>query len=191
MVGVAHPVLGEDVVAVVALRPEEQATAEDLRAHTLERLAAYKVPRRVGIRRRTAPQRHRQGSQGQVARPTVGRRGGTGHRPGRDDPGPGDAGAGPPDPTHRLTLPGVLAEHRRSRPQTRSVVCGQVRLTYPEFDERTDRLANALADVGVGRGDRVVWLGQNCHRLIEAWLAGSKLGAVVVPADWARAPARW
>jgi acyl-CoA synthetase (AMP-forming)/AMP-acid ligase II len=97
---------------------------------------------------------------------------------------PGDTGDGPSELTHRLTLPGVLAEHRRSRPRTRSVVCGQVRLTYPELDDRTDRLARAFADGGVGPGDRVVWLGQNCHRLIEAWLAGAKLGAVVVPANW-------
>jgi long-chain acyl-CoA synthetase len=59
-----------------------------------------------------------------------------------------------------------------------------VRLTYPELDDRTDRLARAFVDAGVGRGDRVVWLGQNCHRLIEAWLAASKIGAVVVPANW-------
>jgi len=46
VVGVDHPVLGEDVVAVVALVPGRQATADELRAHTLEHLAAYKVPRR-------------------------------------------------------------------------------------------------------------------------------------------------
>ena len=46
VVGVDHPVLGEDVVAVVVLRPGEETTAEDLRAHTLELLADYKVPRR-------------------------------------------------------------------------------------------------------------------------------------------------
>ncbi len=46
VVGVAHPVLGEDLAAFVALSPGEQATAEELRAHTLELLAAYKVPRR-------------------------------------------------------------------------------------------------------------------------------------------------
>jgi len=83
-----------------------------------------------------------------------------------------------------MTLPGVLAEHRRSRPGTRAVVCGEVRLTYPELDRRTGRLGRAFAGAGVGRGDRVVWLGQNCHRLIEAWLAASKIGAVVVPANW-------
>jgi acyl-CoA synthetase (AMP-forming)/AMP-acid ligase II len=46
VVGVAHPVLGEDLVAFVALRPGQRATADELRAHTLELLAAYKVPRR-------------------------------------------------------------------------------------------------------------------------------------------------
>ena len=45
VVGVPHPVLGEDVVAFVTLRPGQQATDEDLRAHTLEQLAKYKVPR--------------------------------------------------------------------------------------------------------------------------------------------------
>ncbi len=45
MVGVPHPVLGEDVVAFVALRPGMRASDDDLRAYTLEQLAKYKVPR--------------------------------------------------------------------------------------------------------------------------------------------------
>ncbi len=45
VVGVPHPVLGEDVVAFVTLRPGAEATDEELREHTLERLAKYKVPR--------------------------------------------------------------------------------------------------------------------------------------------------
>ena len=45
VVGVPHDVLGEDVVAFVTLRPGTQATDEELRAHTLELLAKYKVPR--------------------------------------------------------------------------------------------------------------------------------------------------
>ena len=45
VVGLPHPVLGEDLLAVVGLRPGRQATADELREHTLERLAKYKVPR--------------------------------------------------------------------------------------------------------------------------------------------------
>ena len=35
-----------------------------------------------------------------------------------------------------------------------------------------------------GRGDRLLWLGQNCHRLLEGLLAAAKLGAVFCPANW-------
>ena len=46
VIGVPHDVLGEDVVAVVVLRPGWEADPDALRAHGLEALAAYKVPRR-------------------------------------------------------------------------------------------------------------------------------------------------
>ena len=39
--------LGEEVVAVVALRPGESATAEEIIAYTRGRLAAYKYPREI------------------------------------------------------------------------------------------------------------------------------------------------
>jgi len=46
VIGVEHPVLGEDVVAFVAFRDGAGATPDELRAHTLEQLARFKVPRR-------------------------------------------------------------------------------------------------------------------------------------------------
>lgn len=92
---------------------------------------------------------------------------------------------GPTAPlAHHLTLPDVLAEHRRSRPTALALVCGEVRLTYPELDDRTDRLAGALEAAGLQAGGRLAWLGQNCHRLVELWLACAKVGAVMVPANW-------
>jgi len=45
VVGIPHPVLGEDLLAVVALRPDHKASADELSEHTSERLARYKVPR--------------------------------------------------------------------------------------------------------------------------------------------------
>ena len=88
------------------------------------------------------------------------------------------------DHLHDLTLGDVLREHRRSRPLQTAVVCGEHRFTYPELDERVNRLANGLSGVGVGPGDLVLWLGQNCHRVLEGLLACAKLGAVFVPANW-------
>jgi acyl-CoA synthetase (AMP-forming)/AMP-acid ligase II len=88
------------------------------------------------------------------------------------------------DALHDLTLGDVLREHRRSRPQHTAVVCGEFRATYPEMDGRTNRLAHALSGAGVGAGDRVLWLGQNCHRVLEGLLGCAKVGAVFVPANW-------
>lgn len=47
VVGIPHAVLGEDVAAVVVLAPGSTTTTEDLRRHSAERLADYKVPRRI------------------------------------------------------------------------------------------------------------------------------------------------
>jgi long-chain acyl-CoA synthetase len=88
---------------------------------------------------------------------------------------------------HTLTLSDVLSEHRRSRPQRTAVVCGDDRFTYAELDERVTRLADALGQAGVGAGGRVLWLGQNCHRLLETLLAAGRLGASLCPANWRQA----
>jgi acyl-CoA synthetase (AMP-forming)/AMP-acid ligase II len=88
------------------------------------------------------------------------------------------------DELHDLTLGDVLREHRRSRPLQTATVCGDYRATYPELDERTNRLANALGAAGVGPGHRVLWLGQNCHRVLEGLLGCAKIGAVFVPSNW-------
>ena len=46
---VPHPVLGEEVGAVVYLKPGEPATTDELRAHAASQLAAYKVPAHIWI----------------------------------------------------------------------------------------------------------------------------------------------
>jgi long-chain acyl-CoA synthetase len=93
------------------------------------------------------------------------------------------------DALHALTLGDVLREHRRSRPQHTATVCGSHRAGYAELDARVNRLAGALAGAGVGVGDRILWLGQNCHRLLEGLLAAAKLGAMFCPANWRQSAA--
>jgi len=87
-------------------------------------------------------------------------------------------------PLHDLTLGDVLREHARSWPQQVAAVEGDTRLTYAELDGRVNRLANDWRARGVEPGDRVLWLGQNSHRLLECLLAAAKLGAFFCPANW-------
>jgi long-chain acyl-CoA synthetase len=47
VIGMPHPELGEEVAAVVALKAGGDATADELRDHCREQVAAYKYPRHV------------------------------------------------------------------------------------------------------------------------------------------------
>ncbi|WSQ69224.1 acyl--CoA ligase [Streptomyces sp. NBC_01216] len=55
VLGVPHPVLGEEVAAVVRLRAGATVTPDGLRAHVGRRLAAFKVPARVVVREDELP----------------------------------------------------------------------------------------------------------------------------------------
>ena len=56
--------------------------------------------------------------------------------------------------------------------------------TYGEFQERSLRLADALAKMGVGRGDRVATIHVNCPQHIEAYFATAMLDAIYVPMNF-------
>src|SRR4051794_23859147 len=49
VIGMKHDELGEEVAAVVALKPGAEATPDELKAYAKERVAAYKYPRVVEI----------------------------------------------------------------------------------------------------------------------------------------------
>ncbi|MGD1241380.1 AMP-binding protein [Mycobacterium paraseoulense] len=85
---------------------------------------------------------------------------------------------------YRLTLGDVLDQNSRTYPDKVATVCGEHRYTYRQLRERVDRLAGCLKNAGVGEGDRLLWLGQNCHRLLELILASARLGAMTCPVNW-------
>ncbi|MFE3464696.1 class I adenylate-forming enzyme family protein [Streptomyces sp. NPDC059185] len=55
VLGVPHPLLGEEVAAVVRLRPGAAVGVEELRTHVGARLAAFKVPAHVLVREEELP----------------------------------------------------------------------------------------------------------------------------------------
>src|SRR5437588_4510 len=82
-----------------------------------------------------------------------------------------------------FTLSGICEEHRRRYPDKLAVIDGDQRYTWPQFDDRVNRAAHVLADRGVGRGDRVLWLAQTSSRFLELMLACARLGAMICPAN--------
>jgi fatty-acyl-CoA synthase len=65
--------------------------------------------------------------------------------------------------------------------EKQGVVCERERFTYGEFCKRVRRMSNALIKMGAGKGERVAYLGYNCHRLLELFYAPVLHGAILEP----------
>jgi len=75
----------------------------------------------------------------------------------------------------------LIARHAQYRPRYTAVVFEDQRPTYLEFNQRVNRLANALVNLGVKKGDKVATILPNCLELLESYWAIVKIGAVIVP----------
>ena len=61
------------------------------------------------------------------------------------------------------------------------IVDGFQRFTYQEYDQRINQLANALTDLGVGKGDVVSFITYNSHQLLEAYYAVPQIEGILNP----------
>jgi len=87
-----------------------------------------------------------------------------------------------------LCLGRLPAHHARYRPHRTAVVVAprsererEQRLDWRELDAYVNRWANALASLGVERGDRVATVLPNSLELLATYWACAKLGAAAVP----------
>jgi fatty-acyl-CoA synthase len=89
-------------------------------------------------------------------------------------------------------MPGIpphydwISHHAGRRPRQLAIHDLQTarKFTYADVDRRTDQLAAALVDRGVGKGDRVALLAPNCAEYFELQFACGRLGAIMVPLNW-------
>ncbi len=90
---------------------------------------------------------------------------------------------------HTLQYPEVplhwfLEEAARKYPDSIATVLpgrfGDSKLTYKELNELVNRLANALIDLGVKKGDRVALYMPNCPQFVIGYYAILKAGGIVV-----------
>ncbi|MDB4897705.1 MAG: putative long-chain fatty-acid-CoA ligase [Firmicutes bacterium] len=59
-----------------------------------------------------------------------------------------------------------------------------LRLTFDQWNRRANRMAHCLRARGIGKGDRVGVLAQNCPEMLDLLFACGKLGAIFVPYNW-------
>ena len=61
---------------------------------------------------------------------------------------------------------------------------GDLRRTYRELDDAVNRAANALAERGLVKGDRLALLGHNSYGFVVTYFACARLGLICVPVNY-------
>jgi len=69
-------------------------------------------------------------------------------------------------------------------PERDGMVFEGKRQTFTQTTERVNRLGNALAELGIEKGDRVAILQVNCPQFVESYYAVAKLGGIFVPLNF-------
>ncbi len=80
-----------------------------------------------------------------------------------------------------LTLGDIPRKGRRIQGRNEAVIFAETRLTYRQFDDRVNALANVFLGLGCRCGHRLAVLSDNSHRYLETYFAAAKAGLVVLP----------
>ena len=88
-----------------------------------------------------------------------------------------------------MNLGNVVRFWSQWNPEGESIVVDNQVITWAGLDERTNRIANGLAELGIGHGDRVGILSGNCLEYLELVVAGYKIGSILVPLNVRLTPA--
>jgi fatty-acyl-CoA synthase len=90
--------------------------------------------------------------------------------------------------THLLTLADAVATHARLTPGKLAVRDSRRSLTWALWQQRSNRLANALLGLGLAKGDRVALLAHNAAEWMEIYAALAAAGLVAVPINFRLTP---
>ncbi len=94
----------------------------------------------------------------------------------------------PSEPISSFTLARVVREFSVRTPDAPAVSFEGVTLSFSQLDERSSRVANALAADGVGKGDRVAVLSKNTPEFFDLAFGCNKIGAILIGLNWRLAP---
>jgi fatty-acyl-CoA synthase len=83
-----------------------------------------------------------------------------------------------------LTVADVVAAQARLQPSKLGARDSRRTLTFAQWHERANRLANALGGLGLAQGDRVAILAHNCVEWMEFYVGLAAAGFVAVPINF-------
>lgn len=87
-----------------------------------------------------------------------------------------------------LTMGNVIRRAALQYPQRTAIIYEDRIYSYREYNQRVNRVANALTSMGITFGEHVAVLGRNSIEFLEVCHACYKIGAVFMPINWRLAP---
>ncbi len=84
----------------------------------------------------------------------------------------------------RHTLGDLVRRTASRAPDKTALIHRDLRQSYAELDATINRTANAMAQRGVVKGDRIALLSHNNHAYVVTCLALARLGAITVPVNF-------
>ena len=82
-----------------------------------------------------------------------------------------------------MNLKVILEQAAKRYGEKTAVALGELRLSYTKLDEDSNRIANALIEMGVSKGDRVAMLLPDSPQFAVIYFGVVKIGAIAVPLD--------
>jgi acyl-CoA synthetase (AMP-forming)/AMP-acid ligase II len=78
----------------------------------------------------------------------------------------------------------ILDKASKTWPDKEAIICGNLKLSYSEFANRSKKLARFFLNSGLQPGDRVAILNHNCHTYLESYFAAAYAGVILVPINF-------
>src|SRR4030042_3256130 len=75
----------------------------------------------------------------------------------------------------------IIRRESRIRSHKLAVVDGDKEYSYQELNQRVNRLANALLEMEVVKGEKIAFMGNNSHHFLEFYFSVAKIGSIAVP----------
>lgn len=85
---------------------------------------------------------------------------------------------------NRWVIADMLRRSAYHYPDKKALVFGDIVRTYTELEQECNQVANALADLGVKKYDRVAILAHNTHHHVLTWMGCAKIGAVYLAVNY-------
>jgi fatty-acyl-CoA synthase len=85
---------------------------------------------------------------------------------------------------NRWVIADMIRRTRYHFPDKAALIFGDVQRSYSQLEDECNQVANALADLGVQKYDRVAILAHNTHHHVLTWLGTAKIGGIYLAINY-------